>query len=211
MIKGNGFLLLSNSAFLAPTFCGGFFYIWLNLQTNFMRKTAFTIVLTLFCTFFANAQSKPLVFDGSEIGYFNESGIPVVTTNLTKEQADAFRLEYKKFIYLPKSQRALASDIPLTDDLPQQLYDDEVSSGKLIKRAGVLYNLSSTIGISGGLIGSLLISEGEIRAAGITTTLSSITALILQYKANAVLIEAGNKLENEISSLKSIHLKSDTK
>ena len=176
-----------------------------------MRKSSFTIVLALFCTFFANAQSKPLVFDGSEIGYFNASGIPVVTTNLTNEQADAFRREYKKFIYLPKSQNALASDIPLTDDLPQQLYDDAVSSGKLIKRAGVLYNLSSTIGISGGLIGSLLISEGEIVAGGITTTLSSVVALIIEFKANSVLMNAGNKLENEISSLKSIYLKSDTK
>lgn len=176
-----------------------------------MRKTSFTIVLALFCTFFANAQSKPLVFDGSEIGYFNESGIPVVTTNLTKEQADAFRIEYKKFIYLPKAQKTLASNILFKDDLPQQLYDDEASSGKLIKQAGVLYNLSNTIGISGGLIGSLLISEGEILAGGITTTLSSIVALIIEFKANSVLTDAGDKLENEISSLKLIHLKSDNK
>lgn len=173
-----------------------------------MCKSSSLIILLLVCASFVNAQNKPLVFDGSEIGYFDDSGTPVVTANLTKEQADSFRAEYKKFIYLPKTQKTLAID-STHNFSTNQISRDETSSGKLLTKAGQLYNLSNTIGISGGLIGSLLISEGEIVAGAITTGLSSIVALLIEFKANSVLMEAGDQLENEISTIKSIHLKSD--
>ena len=177
-----------------------------------MRKIVLILGAVVF-NFTAIAQNKPLIFNGSEIGYFNEDSIPVVTSNLTKEQADSFRDQYKDFIYEPKSSNTLDDYAAFKAEfeskwgaLPAEEYaDDEYASfssreltpGEYLEQAGVLHNGAIAVSIVGGVVSILTVGSAPA-AAGVIAVITSVIAGGMQIAGNSCLVRAGRELDKSL-------------
>jgi len=182
-----------------------------------MRKVVLILGAVVF-NFTAIAQNKPLIFNGSEIGYFNEDSIPVVTSNLTKEQADSFRDQYKDFIYEPKSSNTLDDYAAFKAEfeskwgaLPAEEYaDDEytdanyasfssrkLTPGEYLEQAGMLNNGAITISIVGGVVSILTVGSAPV-AAGVIMGVTSVIAGGMRIAANNCLVRAGKELDKSL-------------